>query len=308
MRSTSELVAVDLFAGLGGFSTGAVLAGARVAWAANHWKRAVELHEANHPNTIHACQDLHQADFSKVPDHDVMLASPACQGHSRARGGNTDAAADLSRSTAWAVVAAIEVKRPPFVVVENVPDFVRWKLFPAWLSAMNALGYHVEPHEVDSADHGVPQNRERLFLVCSLRAPLRLVLPRREHQPASGFVRLGEGRWSEVHRPGRAAATLARVSWGRQHIGKQFLICYYGNTSTARALTRPIGTITTRDRWAIVDGDRMRMLSAEECKAAMGFPESTKLPQKHAEAVHMLGNAVCPPVAADIITEIARAA
>jgi len=80
------VIAVDLFAGAGGFSTGAVAAGCTVAWAANHWPTAVQWHTANHPGTAHACQDLQQADFRDAPPHDILLASPACQGHSPARG------------------------------------------------------------------------------------------------------------------------------------------------------------------------------------------------------------------------------
>ncbi|HGM5303691.1 TPA: DNA cytosine methyltransferase, partial [Serratia marcescens] len=95
----------DLFAGLGGSSTGAQMAGAEVVWAGNHWPAAVEAHKANHPGAIHVCQDLHQADWSLMPKHDLMMASPCCQGHSKARGkkaGNPQH--DASRSTAWAVV------------------------------------------------------------------------------------------------------------------------------------------------------------------------------------------------------------
>ncbi|MGH8758958.1 MAG: DNA cytosine methyltransferase, partial [Burkholderiales bacterium] len=78
--------AIDLFAGAGGFSTGAQMAGCKVVWAANHWPTAVDIHAANHPGTMHACQDLRQTDWRDVPAHDILLASPACQGHSRARG------------------------------------------------------------------------------------------------------------------------------------------------------------------------------------------------------------------------------
>lgn len=78
--------AIDLFAGAGGFSTGAAMAGCNVVWAANHWQAAVDVHAANHPGTEHACQDLQQADWRNVPGHDLLLASPACQGHSPARG------------------------------------------------------------------------------------------------------------------------------------------------------------------------------------------------------------------------------
>ena len=77
--------AADLFAGAGGFSTGARLAGVPVVWAANHWPAAVQVHARNHPATIHACQDLQQANWAEVPAHDVLLASPCCQGHSHAR-------------------------------------------------------------------------------------------------------------------------------------------------------------------------------------------------------------------------------
>jgi len=66
--------AIGLFAGAGGFSTGAAMAGALVVWAANHWPVAVQYHAANHPAADHLCQDLHRADWSRVPATDLMLA------------------------------------------------------------------------------------------------------------------------------------------------------------------------------------------------------------------------------------------
>jgi DNA (cytosine-5)-methyltransferase 1 len=149
------LTAIDLFSGFGGWTRGGKDAGLDVLWAANHWPAAVEWHTKNNPETQHVCQDLHQADWSQVPKHDVMLASPCCQGHTKARGkasGNPQH--DNSRSTAWAPVA-------------NVPEFLDWILYPAWADAMQRLGYSLAPHIVDCADLGVPQHRVRLFMVCS---------------------------------------------------------------------------------------------------------------------------------------------
>jgi DNA (cytosine-5)-methyltransferase 1 len=304
--------AIDLFAGAGGFSTGAKMAGIEVVWAANHWPVAVETHAANHPGAIHVCQDLHQADWSRVPAHDILLASPCCQGHSKARGkAANNPQHDASRSTAWAVVSALEYHRPGFAVIENVPEFMDWKLFPAWRLAMQALGYQLAPHVVDAADHGVPQHRERLFLVASRsERPMMLQLPKRRHVAAAAVIDFAAGKWSEVVKPGRSEKTLARVEAGRARYGDRFVMPYYGSGSglTGRSLDRPIGTITTMDRWAVVDGDRMRMLRADECRAAMGFPEAYQLPAQHRTAVHLLGNAVCPPVARDIITAIKEAA
>ncbi|TBW07871.1 DNA cytosine methyltransferase [Azotobacter chroococcum] len=303
------ITAVDLFAGLGGWSTGARMAGVDVLWAANHWPDAVEWHSANHPDTIHVCQDLHQADWSTVPAHDLLLASPCCQGHSKARGKNAgNPQHDTSRSTAWAVVSALEFHRPEAALVENVRELTRWSLYPAWEYAMRSLGYQLAPHIVDCADLGVPQNRERLFLVCTRsRAPLFLSLPKREHVPADSFIDFAAGNWSPVDKPGRAAATLARIENGRRQHGERFVFSYYGNSRSGRDLRRPIGTITTRDRWAVVDGDCMRMLTADETLHAMSFPADTRRPRNHRLTVHMAGNAV-PPVAGMEIINALRAA
>lgn len=87
--TASDLDCVDLFAGFGGFSTGAQMAGARVLWAGNHWPLAVQYHQRNHPDTRHVCQDLRQADWRSVPSHHVLLAAPraAARPHSFADSG-----------------------------------------------------------------------------------------------------------------------------------------------------------------------------------------------------------------------------
>jgi DNA (cytosine-5)-methyltransferase 1 len=301
---------IDLFSGAGGFSTGATMADCRVVWAANHWQSAVDAHALNHPEAQHICQDLHQANWAEVPPHDVMLASPCCQGHSKARGkasGNPQH--DASRSTAWAIVSATEYHTPPVIVVENVPEFLKWSLFPAWQSAMTALRYAFSTYILDAADHGAPQHRERMFIVMTRsKNPLKLIFQRREHVPASSFIDFNAPRWQPIDKPGRASATLARITEGRRVHGPRFISSYYGNERGGRSLNRPIGTITTRDRHAVIDGDRMRMISVQEARAAMTFPESYILPANQRVAMHMLGNAVVPIVARDVINAIRAAA
>lgn len=302
------LKAIDLFAGAGGFSTGATMAGVQVVWAANHWPAAVQVHANNHPDTQHVCQDLQQADWSQVPAHDLLMASPACQGHSRARG-KERAHHDAQRSTAWAVVSAAEFHRPEVVLVENVPEFSKWQLFPAWSAAMGALGYALAPMILDAADHGVAQHRRRLFVVATRsKHPVELALPRREHVGSAQIIDFEAGRWSAINKVGRSLSTLSRITEGRKAHGSRFLTAYYGNESGGRSLSRPVGTITTRDRWAVIDGDRMRMLSVDECRKAMAFPANYQLPTRAKDAMHMLGNAVVPVVARDVIDALRRAA
>ncbi|MCX7279654.1 MAG: DNA cytosine methyltransferase [Burkholderiales bacterium] len=304
------MIAIDLFAGAGGFSTGAAMAGCHVAWAANHWPTAVHWHTANHPGTQHACQDLQQANFLDAPRHDLLLASPACQGHSLARGKDKPHH-DALRSTAWALVTCAEVHRPAVAIVENVPEFAGWTLYQAWCAAMHALGYALAPMVLDSADHGVPQHRRRLFVVATRsKHPVALRLPQRAHTPAASVIDINAGRWSAINKPGRSSRTLARIEAGRRAHGARFLAPYYGSGSgqTGRSLGRPIGTLTTRARWALIDGERMRMVLASEGLALMGFSNNYQLPASEAQAWHLIGNAVSPPVACDLINALRVAA
>lgn len=300
--------AIDLFAGAGGFTEGAEQAGCRVLWAANHWGAAVETHHANHPATAHACQDLQQADWGAVPRPDIILASPCCQGHTNARGkGRNNPAHDVSRSTAWAVVSALEYLRPPAAIVENVVEFQEWTLFPAWRSAVEALGYALSFNVIDAADLGVPQHRIRLFIVMTRsRSPLKFRLRVQPLIPASTFVDFEGGKWSPIEKEGRSPATLRRVENGRREFGRRFVMPYYGSGSglTGRSLDRPIGTLTTRARWAVVDGDRMRMLIASEERAAMSFRSTYILPAARKVATHLVGNAVCPRVGKVLISAL----
>ncbi len=245
-----------------------------------------------------------------VPDHDVMLASPSCTGHTPARGVDKPHHDD-ARATAWCVVSAAEVKRPPLVVVENVPHFMKWILYPAWAMAMEALGYVLSPHIVDAADHGVPQNRKRVFIVATQsKYPIKLKLPRRDHVAVNDFIRWDTSKWSLIDKPGRSKNTLQRVARGRATFGDRFVMPYYGSGSglTGRSVDRPLGTVTTRDRWGIVRGKYMRMFQPSEYRAIMGFRDDYILPNDRATAIHMLGNAVPPPVACDFLNELKRAA
>lgn len=299
---------IDLFAGAGGFTTGAQAAGARVLWAANHWADAVEVHAANHPSVVHTCQDLQQADWRLVPDHDLLLASPACQGHSEAgqpgrwRPGVL-ARQQADRNTAWAVVACAETKRPRTVIIENVEPFLRWPLLPAFTHALELLGYVVRRHVFDAADFGVPQNRRRAIITARLGEPLALVSPRRPWRPFRDAV-----DWSSHSRGWAPIASKSRnvqdrIANGRRRgLGETFLTQHVTN-HPGRSLDRPIGTLTTKANWALVDGDRVRMLNTREHLGAMDFPADYRLPRSKSSALRMLGNAIPPTFAADLVRQ-----
>lgn len=182
------ITTTDLFAGAGGSSTGLVAAGITVKMAANHWDLAVNVHQANHPGAWHDQADLSQVDPRRYPRTDMAWMSPSCTHHSNASGKTRDGdlrmpslfdedegkplpgdAAERSRATMWDVVRFSEYHHYPVVLVENVVEVTKWAPFPAWLQAMDSIGYR---HEIichnsmhaQMAGLPAPQSRDRIYI------------------------------------------------------------------------------------------------------------------------------------------------
>lgn len=299
-----KLKAVDLFCGAGGSSVGAKAAGVEIVAAVNHWPLAVVTHESNNRDTLHFCQDAGLLDPRTLPAFNLMIASPECRGHAHAKGKERPHH-DNSRATAWCVVNVAEVCRPKYLVIENVPEFRKWALYPEWRASLEKLGYALTENVLDAARFKVPQNRVRLIITGSLGPAIpAIVQPNPRERAIGGVLDLRGGRWSPVK--GHCANTLRRVANGRERFGESFVMPYYGSGSgeTGRSLDRPIGTITTIDRWAIVRGEEMRMLTPTEYQQAMGFPRKYRIAGTRAEQIKQLGNAVCPPVMKAACTSI----
>ena len=174
--------ALDLFCGLGGWTTGASRTGrVDVRAALNHNRQAIDAHEAGHPSTAHFCQDAAEFPFETLRADvggGMLLASPSCRDFSSAgrpavKGTGGNGTVDLARlatmrtserNTAWAVLSAAECLTPSVVLVENVREFYEWALFPAWLAGLEALGYHVRRHVLNAADYGEATDRARAFV------------------------------------------------------------------------------------------------------------------------------------------------
>lgn len=304
---------IDLFAGAGGSSEGARQAGARVVWAANHWALAVRVHADNHPETQHECQDLMQADFSMLPRCDLVLASPACQGHSKASsaGGARGSLPkhDADRSTAWAVVSCLEHTRAPIAVIENVVELRTWALYPSWRDALARLGYTTHEHVVQCADLGVPQERERLFITASrTRAPLQLNLPRFDHIAARTIRETRATGWRPVSE--LPANARRRIGLAAERHGDAF-VAHYVSDDRGHDLDTPLPTITTKHQFAWVRRDarwrlERRMFTSREYARAMGFPDAYRLTGAVSHDCRLVGNAVPPPVMREIVSAIMR--
>lgn len=307
--------AIDLFAGAGGATEGMTqVRGVRVVWAANHWSLAVAVHKRNHPATVNKCQDLEQADWREVPRHDGVWASPSCIGHSRvasAVGKGMRGKApihDALRSSAWAVVSCLEVHRTPVAIIENVSEFTKWILYPVWRQAMEALGYALHVNTFDAAEFGVPQNRKRIY-ISAVRAkkPLVFKSPNLEPVPFSECVDHSVDTWAPVK--SKPPGVRERVAKGRRSFPRGMFVTQHVTGHPGRSLDRPLATVTTKHQLALVRegrrGDEMRMLTVPELRCAMGFPDDYWLPEdRTCDSVKLLGNAVCPPVARELVRQV----
>lgn len=113
--------------------------------------------------------DMTKIDWERVPDFDLLFYSTPCQSISQAglQHGFTEGSGTRS-SIIWNVRDAVKVKRPKFLCLENVKAMVTEKfvgMFNLWQLELEWLGYRNFAEVLNAKDYGVPQNRERIFLV-----------------------------------------------------------------------------------------------------------------------------------------------
>ncbi len=113
--------------------------------------------------------DMTKIDWEKFPDMDLLFYSTPCQSISQAglQHGFKEGSGTRS-SIIWSVRDAIRIKRPKYAILENVFAMVTQKFLPMfnlWQQTLRELGYNNFAEVMNAKDYGVPQNRERIFLV-----------------------------------------------------------------------------------------------------------------------------------------------
>ena len=308
----------DLFCGAGGSSTGARAAGIDVVAGIDMCRAATATFGANFPDAhvvTSRLEDVRVDGFKEqVGPIDVLLASPECRNHTCAKGAAPRD--ESSRATAMEVVRYARALEPRWLVLENVVYMRPWSRYGELKSRLGELGYRLNELTLDASDFGVAQRRRRLFLVGDRERPPVLSLPKRRGRRISVRSVLDPtGTWktSPLFTARRAKATVERAKRGFEALGEKasFLLVYYGTDGCGgwQSLDRPLRTITTVDRFAIVEHDgvmwRMRMLQVPELKRAMGFNDDFILPVgTRRDRIRLLGNGVCPPVMETVLRSL----
>jgi DNA (cytosine-5)-methyltransferase 1 len=172
---TEQLLIADLFCGAGGMSLGFQQAGFRPIFAIDNDAPAIATYRANFGNHC-LCADIR--DIQDFPKVDVVIGGPPCQGFSRL---GKQAKVARPENYLWREYMRFVERVYPFMfVIENVPEFFKDSAFEGVKSEATRLGYSFVSGILNAADYGVPQRRQRAFVIGSRLG--RPSLPEPTHQ------------------------------------------------------------------------------------------------------------------------------
>lgn len=159
---------VSLFSGIGGFDLGFMYAGFNIIWANDFDKYACLTYKANVSKNI-VCGDI-RIEKENIPAHDVLIGGFPCQPFSTL--GKLEGFNDEERGTLFFEIKEIIKKhKTKVVVLENVKNIMNHdsgKTFKKIIHELESLGYVCFHHVFNSADYGVPQRRNRCYIVAFL--------------------------------------------------------------------------------------------------------------------------------------------
>ena len=308
---------IDLFAGLGGFRLALESLGAECVYS-SEWDIPVQEVYYNNFGDI-PDGDITKVNEKSIPNHDILCAGFPCQAFSisgKQRGFRDD------RGTLFFDVARIvKEKKPKIVFMENVKNFATHdsgKTLQIVKSTMEKLGYTFNQKVLNSVDYGIPQKRERLYMVCfrkdllikNFTFPKAIKLTKHvedyllqdssltEHlyvnRPDTYYNNLQDNVYSNK------SIRLGVVNKGGQ--GERI----YSTKGIAITFSAYGGGVFAKTGGYLIDG-RPRKLHPRECARLMGYPDSYKISKKSNQAYKQFGNSVVIDVLQYIGIEIGKA-
>lgn len=295
----------SLFSGCGGLDLGFIQAGYEVIWANDFFKEAVDTYRNNIGDHI-IYGDITQIPSSEVPDDfDILLGGFPCQGFSVA---NTKRSMEDERNFLYKeLLRLIKDKQPKFFVGENVKGLLsmqKGQVIKMILEDFRALGYNVEYRLLKASDYGVPQNRERVFIIGN-RLGIKNPFPKITHGLANDLfndslkpyisVKDVVGHLANVRTRDKsfeldgktiynhvARTNVADKFWGRKHPVNQHDICdylkYWRNKSgwSTKKVDEHFGYAHTAGHWFRKDNNSGSIPKPEdwwELKKILGFDD-----------------------------------
>ena len=296
---------IDLFAGIGGFRLAMQNLGGKCIYSSEWDKEAKKTYKANFGETPFG-DITKESTKSYIPDNfDILCAGFPCQAFSIAgkRGGFED-----TRGTLFFDVAEIiKRKKPKAIFLENVKGLVthdNGKTLDVILNTLEELDYAVHVKIINAKNFGVPQNRERIFIIGFNKDKVDnynvFNFPESTQEVfINNFIENNvEGYDISEH--------LQKSYLLKKDDGKPQIIDINSNiqvktlVSTYHKIQRLTGTF-------VKDGKTgLRLLSISECKAIMGFPNDFIVPVSRTQAYRQFGNSVAVPAIQATANEILK--
>jgi DNA (cytosine-5)-methyltransferase 1 len=314
----SDFKFIDLFAGIGGFHIALSNLGGKCVFASEWDKDAQNTYFSNFGLLPHG--DITKINEADIPPHDVLTAGFPCQAFSisgKQRGFN-----DTRGTLFFDVARIVKLHRPSVVFLENVKNFERHDFgntLKVVKSTMTELGYNVFHKVLKSSYYGVPQARERIYIIC-LRDDLKLsglfeypaplldsppprVMDILEKSTSKEF--LIERDDIEIYRdPKNIKCEYSPFQIGKLNKGGQGERIY--SVHSPGITLSAYGGGAAAKTGAYLVGKKVRKLTPKECLRMQGFPSDFKLPESKNVCYRLLGNSVSVPVISAILAEILK--
>lgn len=267
---------------------------------ANEWdKYAGEIYRKHYGRIDN--RDIRSVSAEEIPDHDLLTAGFPCQAFSIA--GQRKGFEDTRGTLFFEVARILQQKQPSFCILENVRGLLshnKGATFDTIIRTMDELGYDLQWQVLNSKNFGVPQNRERIFIVGHLRRePRPEIFPFRGENPTT-LEHITDGvnpsQGLRVYADKGVSSTLHANAggWG----GKTGLYAVQNNKLLAKKEVNTLdanyykGLDNHQQRTGVLDGTRIRRLTPLECERLQGFPDGWTEGVSDTQRYKMLGNAV----------------
>lgn len=289
---------VSLFSGAGGLDLGFKLANHKIVWANDLYGDAVNTYRENIGKHI-VCDDIFNVVSNKIPDCDIIIGGFPCQGFSVA---NTKRNMKDKRNQLYKqLMRIVDEKKPKFFLAENVKGIMslgKGKILQMILNDFTNIGYVVNAKLLNAADFGVPQLRQRLFIV-GVRKDINFSYnfpnPTHNKEGADGL-----SKWISV---GEALLCLPDPDEPNDlfnHDYSKYKLRFNGYIGH-RLIDplKPAPTVTARgdDKGGVVvlhHPNNQRRMSCRELASVQSFPLDYKFIGNRSSVYRQIGNAVPP--------------
>ena len=285
---------IDLFAGIGGMRLAFESVGAKCVFSSEWDKYCQETYKANFGEIPHG--DITKIKENDIPKFDVLLAGFPCQPFSSI--GKREGFKHETQGTLFYDVARIiEFHKPKSFLLENVAGLLTHddgRTFTVIINVLTRLGYRLEYKILDSSDFGVPQKRERIYIVGFNKTKVGVA---DFSFPSPKRAKVGIGKFVERGRKDLSISRhLQSVYIYKLDDGRPEIISPKSDFPV-KTLVASYHKIQRLTGTFVKDGPTgLRLLSESECKAIMGFPKSFKVPVSRTQMYRQFGNSVAVPV------------